>query len=188
MKEFNLVSARKQLKIAMQEFLDQADFAKESLIVLGSSTSEIQGQLIGKGSSIEVGRMVIDVILPMLNDRGLYLAVQGCQHLNRALLMERSEAEKRGYEEVTVIPAVNAGGATQVAAYERFNEPIEVEHITAVGGIDIGDTAIGQHVKFVQIPLRTSITEIGFAHITYLTSRPKMIGGSRAQYVWKSVD
>lgn len=188
MTEFNLEDSRKQLEIAVKEFLDQADFAKDALVVLGSSTSEIHGKTIGKDSSIEVGRMVIDVILPALQARGLHLAVQGCQHLNRALLMERSEAEKRGYEEVLVVPAIHAGGATQVAAYERFADSVEVEHILAAGGIDIGDTAIGQHVKFVQIPLRTSVTEIGFAHITYLTSRPKLIGGERAQYVWKPID
>lgn len=187
-KEFNLAQSQQQLQTGLTEFLDEAQFPAGSLIVLGSSTSEIQGHVIGKHSSIEVGRMVIKTILPELKKRDLHLAVQGCEHINRSLLMERREAEKRGFEEVTVFPALNAGGGTQVAAYEQFDDPIEVEHIVAAGGLDIGDTAIGMHVKFVQIPVRTSIKEVGFAHVTYLKSRPKLVGGQRAHYQWEPVD
>lgn len=187
-REFDLDESRQELKKGISEFLDDAQFPKDSLIVLGSSTSEIQGHKIGKHSSIEVGRMVIDVILPLLQQRQLHLAVQGCEHLNRALLMERSQADQRGFEQVTVFPALNAGGGTQVAAYERFEDPVEVEHIVAAGGIDIGDTSIGMHVKFVQIPVRTSIKEVGLAHVTYLKSRPKLIGGQRAHYQWEPVE
>ncbi|WP_461239660.1 TIGR01440 family protein [Paucilactobacillus sp. N302-9] len=188
MAEFDLAAARKQLTTGLEEFFTESDFQEDALIVLGSSTSEIHGQRIGKDSSIEIGRMVIDVILPMIEKRGLHLAVQGCEHLNRALLLERSEAKKRGFDPVTVVPALHAGGATQMAAYERFSDPVEVEHIVADGGIDIGDTSIGMHVKFVQIPVRTSVKEVGSAHVTYLRSRPKLIGGERAQYVWKGID
>ncbi|KRM12538.1 TIGR01440 family protein [Paucilactobacillus suebicus] len=186
--EFNLEESREQLQRGVTEFFDDANFPKDSLIVLGSSTSEIQGHKIGKHSSIEVGRMVIDVILPLIQQRGLHLAVQGCEHLNRALLMERTEADERGFEQVTVFPALNAGGGTQVAAYEKFNDPVEVEHVIAAGGIDIGDTSIGMHVKFVQIPVRTSVKEVGLAHVTYLKSRPKLIGGQRAHYSWEPVE
>ncbi|KRM62353.1 hypothetical protein FC26_GL002417 [Paucilactobacillus vaccinostercus DSM 20634] len=187
-KEFDFEESQRQLRQGLTEFLENAQFPKDSLIVLGSSTSEIQGHVIGKHSSIEVGRMVIGTIMPLLKRYGLHLAVQGCEHINRSLLIERREAEKRGFEEVTVFPALNAGGGTQVAAYEQFDDPIEVEHIVAAGGIDIGDTSIGMHVKFVQIPVRTSIKEVGLAHVTYLKSRPKLVGGERAHYQWVPVD
>ncbi|WP_137597187.1 TIGR01440 family protein [Paucilactobacillus kaifaensis] len=186
MEEFNLALAKQQLQQGVNEFLDQAEFAPDSLIVLGSSTSEVQGKTIGKDSSIAVGKMIVEVVFNAIKDRNLHLAIQGCEHINRSLLMERIEADKRGFEQVTVVPALHAGGATQVAAYEQFDDPVEVEHIIAAGGIDLGDTSIGMHVKFVQIPVRTTIKEVGFAHVTYLRSRPKLVGGQRAQYEWHS--
>ncbi|KIS03051.1 TIGR01440 family protein [Paucilactobacillus wasatchensis] len=188
MASFDLITAEDQLTKGVNEFLDDAKFAPDSLIVLGSSTSEIQGQKIGKHSSIDVGRMVVKVIFKAIKAHKLHVAIQGCEHINRSLLMERTEADKRGFEQVTVFPALHAGGATQVAAYEQFEDPIEVEHIVAAGGIDLGDTSIGMHVKFVQIPVRTSIKEVGEAHITYLKSRPKLVGGQRALYEWHPID
>lgn len=186
MKEFDLALAEQQLQQGVNEFLNQAEFVPDSLIVLGASTSEVQGQTIGKDSSIAVGQMIVTVIFQAIKEHNLQLAIQGCEHINRSLLMERSEADKRGFEQVTVVPALHAGGATQVVAYEQFDDPVEVEHLVAAGGIDLGDTSIGMHVKFVQIPVRTSIKEVGFAHITYLRSRPKLVGGMRAQYEWHS--
>lgn len=186
MQEFDLAAAKQQLQQGVNEFLDQAKFAPDSLIVLGSSTSEVQGATIGKDSSIAVGKMIVAVIFEAIKKHKLHLAIQGCEHINRSLLMERSEADKRGFEQVTVVPALHAGGATQVVAYEQFSDPVEVEHIVAAGGIDLGDTSVGMHVKFVQIPVRTSVKEVGFAHITYLRSRPKLVGGQRAQYEWHS--
>ena len=108
--------------------------------------------------------------------------MQGCEHINRALVIEQAAAEKYGFEIVTVKPALHAGGACSVAAYERFDDPVMVEHVVAKAGIDIGDTFIGQHIKHVQIPVRVGITEIGGAHVTCVRSRPKLIGGPRAQY------
>ena len=112
------------------------------------------------------------------------MAVQGCEHLNRALVVERSVAKARHFEQVTVFPSLHAGGAGQIAAFEKFKDPVEVEHITAEAGMDIGDTSIGMHVKFVQVPVRTSVKQIGLAHTTYLRYRPKLIGGARAKYTW----
>ena len=119
-----------------------------------------------------------------MKPRKLYLAVQGCEHLNRALVVERKIAEEKNFEIVTVFPSEHAGGSCQIAAFEQMDDPVEVEHVIAQAGMDIGDTSIGMHVKFVQIPVRTSVKEIGFAHATYLRSRPKLIGGERAKYKW----
>ncbi|EAC9500649.1 TIGR01440 family protein, partial [Listeria monocytogenes] len=114
--------------------------------------------------------------------KNIHLAVQGCEHLNRALAVERKTAQLYHLEEVAVVPQLHAGGACSVAAFQLFDEPIEVEHIVAKAGIDIGDTAIGMHVKHVQIPIRPSIKTLGAAHVTALGSRPKYIGGPRAHY------
>lgn len=180
----NLDKIKEQTATGLTELLDQAQLEKDDLVVLGLSTSEVHGGIIGKDSNIEIARAIVATVVNILRKHQLHLAVQGCEHLNRALVVERNVAKKRGFEQVTVFPSLHAGGAGQIAAFENFNDPIEVEHITAEAGMDIGDTSIGMHVKFVQVPVRTSIKQIGLAHTTYLRNRPKLIGGARAKYEW----
>lgn len=168
----------------LNELLEQAKLKSGDLFVLGLSTSEVQGKMIGKHSNIEIGRTIVKTMLETLTPMGIHLAVQGCEHLNRALVVEKSVAKEKGFEIVNVFPQINAGGAGQIAAFENFADPVEVEHVVANAGMDIGDTFIGMHVKFVQVPVRTSVKEIGQAHVTYLRSRPKYIGGPRAKYEW----
>ncbi|WP_180848532.1 TIGR01440 family protein [Ligilactobacillus saerimneri] len=177
-----------QTKQGLTEMLSQSNFKAGDIFVLGMSTSEVQGKHIGKHPSLDVAHTIVNTIHHTLKPLGIHLAVQGCEHLNRALVVERSVAEANNLEIVTVFPQVHAGGSGQIAAFEAFEDPVEVEHIVAAGGMDIGDTSIGMHVKFVQIPVRTSITEIGDAHVTYLKSRPKLIGGARAKYEWDPFD
>lgn len=175
---------KKQTKQGLDELLKEAKLSKGDVLMVGLSTSEVQGKEIGKFPSIEIGRAIIKTIIEVIKPLGIHLAVQGCQHLNRALVVERSVAKERGLEIVMVYPQVYAGGSGQIAAFENMTDPVEVEHIQAEAGIDIGDTSIGMQVKFVQVPVRTSISEIGHAHTTYLRSRPKYIGGPRAKYEW----
>lgn len=186
--KLDLAEISKQTKQGLTELLDQANLKKGDLFVLGMSTSEIQGRHIGKHPSLNIAHTVVNTIVHELRPLGIHLAVQGCEHLNRALVVERSVAESKGFEIVTVFPQVHAGGSGQIAAFQAFHDPVEVEHIVAQAGMDIGDTSIGMHVKFVQIPVRTSITEIGDAHTTYLRTRPKLIGGARAKYEWDPFD
>ncbi|KRN89081.1 YwlG protein [Ligilactobacillus ceti DSM 22408] len=172
------------VKQGLSELLEQANLRPGDILVLGMSTSEIQGNAIGKHPSLNVARAVVNTLVEELKPLNIHLAVQGCEHLNRALVVERPVAEKYGFEIVTVFPAVHAGGSGQLAAFEAFAEPVEIEHIVAQAGIDIGDTMIGMHIKHVQIPVRTSIKSIGAAHVTYARTRPKLIGGQRAKYEW----
>ena len=178
----NLDKIHKQVHKALLEVIDASDIGEDDILVLGGSTSEIVGGAIGKDSSLEVGEAVIDEFLIILNERKINLAVQGCEHINRALVVERELAKARGLEIVSVIPALHAGGSLAVNAYKKFNDPVMVEHIIADAGIDIGDTEIGMHVKFVQVPLRLKEKHIGKARVTALKSRPKLIGGERAIY------
>ena len=113
---------------------------------------------------------------------GVGLAFQCCEHLNRALVLPREIAEERGYDEVSVVPVRKAGGSMATYAYQQIKDPVVVEHIQAEAGIDIGDTFIGMHLKHVAVPIRTSIKEIGYAHVTLAKTRPKLIGGERAVY------
>lgn len=172
----------KQLTQITNEVLTIAQLKAGDLFVLGCSTSEIVGGQIGKASSQEVGEWVIRTLLDLLQPKGIHLAVQGCEHLNRALVVEQTVMEHYHLEEVAVVPALHAGGACSVAAFKYFQNPVEVEHIVAKAGIDLGDTSIGMHIKHVQVPIRPSIRELGGAHVTALYSRPKYIGGPRANY------
>lgn len=180
--ELNLQTIKQQVETVVNELLEVSNLKAGDVFVLGCSSSEICGGHIGKASSAEVGETVIDAILPILREKGIFLAVQGCEHINRSLVIEREAAEKYNFEEVTVKPALHAGGACSVAAYAKAADPVMVEHVVAKAGIDIGDTFIGQHIKHVQIPVRVSLKEIGGAHVTCVRSRPKLIGGPRANY------
>ena len=167
---------------AMNELLDEAALASGQIVVLGCSTSEICGDKIGKGSVYEVGEEVIAGVLAATKPRGIFLAVGCCEHLNRAVVIERAAAEKYNLEIVSVIPQPKAGGSAGAAAYRFFDDPCVVEFVKAHAGMDIGDTFIGMHLRHVAVPLRLSVNTIGEAHVTYAKTRPKFIGGSRAVY------
>ena len=178
----NLQKLREQTQIILTDVLEKSALSSGDIFVLGLSSSEVIGGHIGKNSSQEVGEVIVKTMLELLSERGLYLAVQGCEHVNRALVVERELAQKRNLEIVNVLPTLHAGGSGQLAAFKYMNDPVEVEFITAQAGLDIGDTAIGMHVKHVQIPVRPILREHGEAHVTALASRPKLIGGARAAY------
>lgn len=171
-----------QLTEIVNDILAEAHLKKGDLFVLGCSTSEVVGGHIGKNSSAEVGQWIIRTLKELLDPEEIALAVQGCEHLNRALVVERTVAEAKNFEIVSVVPALHAGGACSVAAFDQFNDPVEVEHVVGQAGIDIGDTSIGMHIKHVQVPVRPRLKTLGQAHVTALRSRPKYIGGPRANY------
>lgn len=165
-----------------KDILDRSGIKKGQLFVLGLSSSEVLGGRIGQNSSLEVGDVIVKTLLDMLDSKGIYLAVQGCEHLNRALVVEEDYALKHDLEIVNVLPSLHAGGSAQLAAFKYMKNPVEVEEVKAYAGIDIGDTSIGMHVKRVQVPIRPIQRDLGKAHVTALASRPKLIGGARALY------
>ncbi|MDR1473186.1 MAG: TIGR01440 family protein [Lactobacillales bacterium] len=180
--DFSIEDIKDQTHEVMLDLLTQAKLKQGSLFVVGLSTSEVLGSVIGKNSSLEVGRAIISTVFALLRKCKIWLSVQGCEHLNRALVLEEEIAKQRGFEIVDVLPSVHAGGSGQLAAFELMKQPVEVEYIVADAGVDIGDTLIGMHLKHVQVPLRPKRKEIGLAHVTAAVSRPKKIGGARARY------
>ena len=150
--------------------------------VVGCSSSEIVGGHIGKDSSLEAARAVYAGIAPVLAENGIWLAAQCCEHLNRAIIIEREAAEKYGWEEVCVVPRPHAGGSWATTCWKNFQDPVAVEEIRAHAGIDIGGTLIGMHLKRVAVPVRLSLSKIGEANILCARTRPKLIGGERAKY------
>ncbi len=164
------------------EFVDASGLKKGDILVIGCSSSEILGNMIGKGSSYIAAKIVFITAHPYLKKKGIYLAAQCCEHLNRALIIERECAEKYGYEPVSVIPQAKAGGSFATFAYQNMDDPVAVEHIRAHAGIDIGDTLIGMHLRDVAVPIRLSVKKLGEANVVCAYTRPKYIGGSRAIY------
>ena len=171
-----------QARAVVTELLEQAKLKPGALLVIGCSSSEMVGKRIGKGSSEEAAQAAFRGIYPVLQEQGIHLAVQCCEHLNRALVLEREAAEKRGYEIVNVMPQPKAGGWFAVTAWNAFSDPVAVETISAEAGMDIGGTLIGMHLRAVAVPVRTSVRQIGEAMVLFARTRPKYIGGPRAVY------
>lgn len=171
-----------QAKAAVTELLDIAGLKAGELFVVGCSSSEIVGERIGKGSSMEAAQAVFSGIYPVLSERGIYLAAQCCEHLNRALILEAAAAEKFGYEIVNVRPWAHAGGSFATTVWDNLKAPVAVEHICAAAGMDIGATLIGMHLKEVAVPVRLSVKSIGQAPLICARTRPRFIGGERARY------
>ena len=182
-------------EISFTEITEQAALAAETLfaarsprggelMVLGCSTSETVGKRIGSSSSSDAARAILDGILPVIGKAGVILAVQGCEHINRCLCMEREDAERLGLEIVNVRPHAHAGGACITAYYALLRDPVMVEglHDRAVYGMDIGDTLIGMHMKSVVVPVHSTLRHVGSANLVLAYSRPKYVGGPRAQY------
>lgn len=169
-------------RIAINELIEKSGIKAGEILVIGCSSSEMVGGIIGKSSAPEAAEALLDAIYPIIREKNIYLAAQCCEHLNRALIIERECAEKYSFEEVCVVPQPKAGGSFATAVYNRMNEPVAVESIKAHAGLDIGSTLIGMHLKSVAVPLRLSVNTIGEAFIVCARTRPKFIGGERAKY------
>lgn len=169
-----------QARLAIAEIAEKANLKQGSILVIGCSTSEIVGSKIGTNSAPAVAAEVFGAFLDYAKEQGIYLAVQCCEHLNRAIVTER--AAVAGLEIVNVVPQPKAGGSMATQAYAAFNDPVVVEEIKADAGIDIGFTLIGMHLKRVAVPVRLENNRIGEALVVAARTRPKFIGGARAVY------
>lgn len=187
--KLNYELIRQQSAAAVTELLSKASFEEGDIFVVGCSSSEIKGEHIGKGSDIDAAKAVLEGIYPILEKHKLYLAAQCCEHLNRCLIIEKEAlklAVQRGsvhsMEICNAVPSVHAGGSFASGFFRMAKEPVSVEHIRAVAGMDIGNTLIGMHLRDVAVPVRLSIKKIGKADIVCARTRPKYIGGERAIY------
>ena len=156
-----------QAKQAAQELVAAANLKKGDILVVGCSSSEVAGGVIGHNSSLETAEAVFGGIYEVLQEKGIYLAAQCCEHLaaqccehlNRAICVERAAVPNA--EEVCVVPQPKAGGSFATTAYRTFDDPVMLEEIRADAGLDIGGTLIGMHLKRVAVPVRLSLDHIG---------------------------
>lgn len=169
-----------QARAVMQELQQKANLKSGDIVVVGCSTSEITGSKIGTNSNPDTAKIVFEAIYEYALQNELNLAVQCCEHLNRAIVIEKDAVPNA--ETVNVIPQPKAGGSMATQAYKHFKNPVVVEEIKADAGIDIGFTLIGMHLKKVAVPLRLENNKIGEAMVLAARTRPKFIGGVRAMY------
>lgn len=171
-----------QAKAAMDEVLQAAALEQGQLVVVGCSTSEVRGERIGTAGSEQVAGAILGGLSEACRSARVHLAVQCCEHLNRALVVERPVMERYSLEQVAVVPVPKAGGALAAQAMHDFDDPVVVETICAHAGLDIGSTLIGMHIKRVAVPVRLTQKYVGQAFVTAAKTRPKLIGGARAVY------
>lgn len=178
----DLNKLKDQSKKVLQELILKSKLNSGNIVVVGCSTSEVMGEEIGTCSNIDIAQNLFDGFIEVVNENGLFLAAQCCEHLNRAIVVEQQVADKLNLDIVNVIPVLKAGGAFSTVCWNNFKKPVIVETIKADCGIDIGGTLIGMHIKPTVVPVRTSIRNIGCANIVCARRRPKFIGGERAKY------
>lgn len=171
-----------QARAAALELIEIAGLKGGELVVIGCSTSEVLGEKIGTSGSLETAEEIYKGLMSAFEPLKIQLAAQCCEHLNRALVVEKETAEKYGYEQVCVVPQIHAGGSFGTTVYKNFKNPVMVEEIKADAGIDIGSTLIGMHLKRVAVPVRLKANTIGSAKLNAARTRPKFIGGIRARY------
>ena len=169
-----------QAKQAAEEIIAAAGLKRGDILVVGCSSSEVVGGVIGHDSSLETAEQVFGGIYEATQKSGVYLAAQCCEHLNRAICVEREAVPNA--ETVCVVPQPKAGGSFATTAYRTFKAPVMLEEIRADAGLDIGGTLIGMHLKRVAVPVRLSLDHIGSAIHLAARTRPKYIGGERAKY------
>ena len=175
-----LAEVEREAANAAQELVEAARLHRGQIVVIGCSTSEVVGHQVGSWSTPEAAQAIFRGLQSVFAPRGVYLAAQCCEHLNRALIVEHDAVPNA--EIVNVLPQPKAGSSFATAAYESFRHPVALEEIRADAGLDIGGTLIGMHLKEVAVPVRLSLKQIGEANILCARTRPKYIGGSRAVY------
>ncbi|HWI60423.1 MAG TPA: TIGR01440 family protein [Symbiobacteriaceae bacterium] len=177
-----LNQVRTQVAAAVDELLSAAVLQRGQVLVVGCSTSEVAGARIGTAGSEAVAEAILEPLWAVTQERGIYLACQCCEHLNRALVVQQEAADRYNWEQVAVVPVPKAGGAFAARAMRHMPGAVVVEEIRAHAGLDIGSTLIGMHLRRVAVPVRLSFDTIGNARLTAARTRPKLIGGERAVY------
>ena len=182
--DIDINKIKSEIEQSVRELIDIAKLEEEDIFVVGCSSSEIAAHMIGTYSSEEIGKAVFTTIKSICDEKGIFLAAQCCEHLNRAVVVEKKCAQRYGLTRVNVVPVLKAGGSFGTAAYNGFENAYAVESLErkATAGMDIGDTFIGMHMRDVVVPVRVHTDRIGNAHATFARTRAKFVGGDRAVY------
>jgi uncharacterized protein (TIGR01440 family) len=178
----NSPSIADQVEALITELVQLGGLRAGRLVVFGVSTSEVRGHRIGSSGAEEVAQQIYEGANRVREQVGFHIVWQCCEHLNRALVVERALAESQGWTEVSAVPVPGAGGSMASYVYRQMQEPCLVESVQVHAGIDIGETMIGMHLRPVAVPLRPTLRSVGQARVNMATTRPRLIGGARAVY------
>lgn len=176
------MNLERDLEQITRELLEAARLNYRDAIVIGGSTSEIVGEDIGSSTNLDIAKRVIGTIVPVLKEYNIFPVIQACEHINRALVVERGYANEHRLDYINVIPIESAGGGFATAAMEILDDPVIVENVGVQAGIDIGDVFIGMHIKGVGVVVRSDIKKIGSANLSMIRTRLKLIGGDRSKH------
>ena len=171
---------RAQAVSAAEELVQRANLRRGQILIVGCSTSAVNGSPIGSAAAPEVGQIIFEGIWHVLYPKGIFLAAQCCEHLNRAVVTEAKAV--LGQDIVNAVPQPKAGGSFATAVYKSMPNAVTVEHIRADAGLDIGGVLIGMHLKEVAVPIQLEQNAIGKALVLAARTRPKYIGGERTAY------
>jgi len=177
-----LDEVRIQTRAVFDDLIEQAKLEQGDILVVGCSSSEVASHRIGSWASAEIGQAIFETLYEACSEHNIHLAAQCCEHLNRALIIEKAAAKEYRLPMVNVKPQLSAGGSFATAAWYGMKQAVAVEELKAQAGIDIGDTLIGMHLQQVAVPVRTAVKQIGGAHVVCARTRLKFIGGERAIY------
>ena len=175
-----MTKIREQAYACAKEIIEKAGLTKGNILVVGCSTSEVIGESIGTNSSPETAAHIYIGVKQAADEKGVYVAAQCCEHLNRAIVVSRKAVPFNSV--VNVVPQPKAGGSFATTAWKNFVSPVAVEEICAQAGLDVGGTLIGMHLRRVAVPVRLQQKCIGEATLLAARTRPKYIGGIRAKY------
>ncbi|MBR5422312.1 MAG: TIGR01440 family protein [Lachnospiraceae bacterium] len=180
----SVMTIEEQATALVKEVSSLAKLKAGELLVVGCSTSAVLGERIGTHSSPELAEELWKGIYAAVKELDLHIAVQCCEHLNRALVVERETMERYGLEQVNAVPQPKAGGSLATMAYRELKDAVLVAdiHAQALAGIDIGGVLIGMHVKPVVVPLKLNADTLGEARVIAARYRPRFVGGARAVY------
>lgn len=178
----DLKEIEKDTRQITKELLDAANLNPGDAVVVGGSTSEVMGEHLGSNTNEEVAQKIVKTIVDILKENDIYPVIQSCEHINRALVVEKEYAKAHNLEPVNVVPVLSAGGGFATAAMKILKDPVVVEHVGVQAGIDIGDVFIGMHLKNIGVVVRSNIKTIGKAHLSMIRTRLRLIGGDRSKH------
>ena len=172
---------------AVRTLFDHHPPREGNVLVVGCSTSSVVGKPLGSSGSMEVAEAITRPIVEICEENGLVLATQGCEHINRSLVVPAAFCEKRDLTPLQILPELKAGGAFAQAYYSYLGkEAVVVEDLGkgADFGIDIGGVLIGMHLRRDRIAVPVTINaEIGSASVIGAYCRFKWAGGPRTHFV-----
>ena len=99
----------RQAEAVARELAQAAHLTRGQIVVVGCSTSEVRGQAVGSCPTPEIAQAIYRGLQGIFAPLGVYVAAQCCEHLNRAIIVERDAVP--GADSVNVVPRPDAGGS-----------------------------------------------------------------------------